>query len=56
MLVLSYVTGAVIILGLLALRVISWKQQRVAFGPFLGLGALLTILGVGQWYVSLVWH
>ncbi len=48
MLFLSYMVGAVITLLLLGLGVISMKQKRIAFGPFLAIGALLAFLGVGQ--------
>lgn len=48
MLFLSYMVGAILTLLLLGLGVISMKQKRIAFGPFLAIGALLAFLGVGQ--------
>lgn len=48
MLILSYVTGSIVILLLLGLGVLTMKQKRIAFGPFLAIGALLSFLGVGQ--------
>lgn len=48
MLILAYVTGSVVILLLLGLGVITMKQKRIAFGPFLAIGALLSFLGAGQ--------
>lgn len=46
MLLFSYMVGAIIILLLLALGVITMRQKRIAFGPFLAIGALLSFLGV----------
>lgn len=54
MLLLSYMVGAVVVLLLLWFGVLSMKHQRIAFGPFLAAGALLTILGVGQMYMVLL--
>ncbi len=54
MLFTSYVVGAAIILLLLALRIISLKQKRIPFGPFLAIGGLIALLGVGgnlMWFV-----
>lgn len=53
MLLLSYIVGALTVLLLLGLRMITWKHQHIAFGPFLAIGALLTLLGVGQEYLSI---
>ncbi len=52
MILFSYMIGAVTVLTLLSLRVITFKTGRIAFGPFLALGALLTFLGVGQAYLQ----
>lgn len=46
MLLFSYMVGAIVILLLLALGAITMKQKRIAFGPFLAIGALLSFLGV----------
>ncbi len=51
MLLLSYVVGAISVLLLLGLGTISMKQKRIAFGPFLAMGAVLSMLGVGQVYL-----
>lgn len=48
MLLFSYIAGAIITLLLLGLGKISMKQKRIAFGPFLAIGAFLAFLGVGQ--------
>ncbi len=53
LLILSYMVGAVVVVVLLAFKKISSHQKRIAFVPFLGIGTLLTILGVGDFYVSL---
>ncbi len=52
MILFSYMIGAVIVLFLLGLRVINFKKERIAFGPFLAMGALVTFLGVGQAYLQ----
>lgn len=52
MLFMSYVIGAAVILLLLALRIISLKQKRIPFGPFLAIGGLMALLGIGE---SLMW-
>lgn len=54
MLVLSYIIGALAITVLLVLRVITFRQKRVSFGPFLGVAALLAFFGAGEWYLSLM--
>jgi len=55
MLLLSYIVGALVILVLLIMKIIPRKaHQRIPFGPFLAIGALLALLGVGEWYLSLI--
>jgi prepilin signal peptidase PulO-like enzyme (type II secretory pathway) len=55
MLVISYIVGAVTILFLLATkRITHVHHQRIAFGPFLVIGALLALLGAGEWYIRLL--
>lgn len=54
MLVLSYMVGAVVVGILLATNTISMKRERIAFGPFMGTATLLTLLGAGDAYLSLL--
>jgi leader peptidase (prepilin peptidase)/N-methyltransferase len=54
MLLLSYMTGAVIVLFLLLIKKVSFKKERIAFGPFMGIATLLTLLGAGEAYVLLL--
>ena len=54
MLLLSYSTGAIVVLFLLAIGTLSFKRERIAFGPFLGVGAVLEMLGVGQVYFTML--
>ncbi len=54
MLFLSYMTGAIITLLLLGLGVISMKQKRIAFGPFLAIGAVLAFFGTGQEWMTVL--
>lgn len=53
MIILSYMVGAIILLILLASKSLPRTRTRIAFAPFLGIATLLTIAGVGQWYMSL---
>lgn len=53
MLILAYITGALVALGLM-IRGHAVRKRRIAFGPFLGAGTLLTLLGVGEWYLRLL--
>ncbi|MDD5055067.1 MAG: prepilin peptidase [Candidatus Peribacteraceae bacterium] len=52
LLFMSYISGAVIILLLLATRVLSLRQKRIPFGPFLAIGGLAGLLGIGE---QLIW-
>lgn len=52
-LVLSYVAGAAILLALLLVKKIP-AHTKVPFVPFMFLGVLLTLLGAGDAYVSLI--
>lgn len=54
MLVMSYVVGALTALVLLALGILSRSSRTIAFGPFLGIGTLLSLLGIGEWYLGLI--
>ncbi len=54
MLVLSYMVGAVVTLLLLITKTISLKRQRIPFGPFMGIATVLTVLGAGDLYLSLL--
>ncbi len=54
MILLSYASGALIILCLLAVGIVSLKKDRIAFGPFLAIGTLLSLLGAGQMYGALL--
>jgi prepilin signal peptidase PulO-like enzyme (type II secretory pathway) len=50
----SYIIGAVVILLLLATRVISRERRHIPFGPFLAIGAVAGLLGIGEqlmWFV-----
>ena len=51
---LSYMAGALILVILLGFRVISLKRQRIAFVPFLALGTVLTLIGMGEMYMKMV--
>lgn len=54
MLLLSYIVGALVVLLLLALGKISLKKsQKICFGPFLGVAAVLTLTGLGEAYLAL---
>lgn len=52
-LVLSYIAGTALLLVLLVMQRFP-RGTRIAFVPFMGLGILLTILGVGDVYVELL--
>lgn len=55
MLLLSYMTGAVVVVTLLFLKKITLnKGTRIAFGPFLGVATILVMVGVGDAYLSLL--
>ena len=53
-LIFSYMAGAVILVVMILLRMIKAKQQRIAYVPFLTIGLLLTLLGVGDAYLRLI--
>lgn len=53
MILLSYMVGAVILVAMLISGRLTFKKTRIAFVPFMGLGTVLAVLGVGEWYVSL---
>lgn len=50
----SYMAGAVIIGVLILLKKIREKQQRIAYVPFLTIGVLLTLLGLGDAYMNII--
>ncbi len=54
MIVFSYMAGAIVIVGLMLLKRIGKKQQKIAFVPFLGMGVLITLLGLGDVYLRAV--
>lgn len=54
MLILSYMTGAVIISVLLATGRLQFGKKRIAFGPFLGIATVLTLMGAGRIYIGLL--
>lgn len=54
MLVLAYACGAVWACALLITKRARLSGTRIGFAPFLGLGTLLTFLGVAEWYRSLL--
>lgn len=53
-LIFSYMAGAVILIAMILLRMIKAKQQRIAYVPFLTIGLLLTLLGVGDAYLKII--
>lgn len=53
-LVFSYMAGAIILIAMILLRKIRVKQQRIAYVPFLAMGVMLTLLGVGDMYVKVI--
>ena len=53
-LVFSYMAGAIILIVMILLRKIRAKQQRIAYVPFLALGVMLTLLGVGDAYMRVI--
>lgn len=53
-LVFSYMAGAIILIAMILLRKIRAKQQRIAYVPFLALGVMLTLLGVGDAYMRVI--
>lgn len=54
MILLSYIVGTVVLLPILLWRRRTLVQSRIAFAPFLALGALFAFLGVGRWYLGVV--
>lgn len=56
MLILSYMLGAIIVMLLIAGKriVFTFKDERIAFGPFMGAATVLTLLGAGEAYLSLL--
>lgn len=54
MLLLSYMVGAMVIGLLFTTKILSTKQKRIAFGPFMGIATLLTLIGVQDAYLSLL--
>lgn len=53
-LIFSYMAGAIILILMILLRKIRAKQQRIAYVPFLALGVMLTLLGVGDAYMRVI--
>lgn len=53
MLVASYITGAIIATVLIVTRRAT-RTSRIPFGPFLAVGTLATLLGIGEWYLRLL--
>lgn len=53
-LVFSYMVGAIILIAMIFLKKIRAKQQRIAYVPFLALGVMLTLLGVGDAYMRVI--
>lgn len=51
---ISYMAGAIILGILLVAKRIRAKQQRIAYVPFLAIGVLLTLLGVGDAYMKVI--
>jgi len=54
MLLLSYMVGAMVIGLLFITKILSTRQKRIAFGPFMGIATLLTLLGIQDAYLSLL--
>jgi prepilin signal peptidase PulO-like enzyme (type II secretory pathway) len=55
MIIGSYMIGAVVTLALIASGKISLKKKkRIAFAPFLGSSTVLVLIGVGDFYLSLI--
>ncbi|OGJ62664.1 hypothetical protein A3A67_01885 [Candidatus Peribacteria bacterium RIFCSPLOWO2_01_FULL_51_18] len=54
MLVLSYITGALTVTAFLLTGKITPGQKRISFAPFLGIGAVLAWLGIGEMYLALL--
>lgn len=54
MIILSYIVGAFIVLIGMGIGTISRHQSTIAFGPFMAIAGLLTLLGVGEMYWTLV--
>ncbi|MBP7114620.1 MAG: prepilin peptidase [Candidatus Peribacteraceae bacterium] len=52
--VFSYMAGAIILVVMILSKKIRLKQQRIAYVPFLALGVLLTLLGVGDAYMRVI--
>lgn len=50
----SYISGAILVIILLLFRLLPPNEKRIAFGPFLGMGALIALLGGGNWYLQLL--
>lgn len=53
-LLFSYMAGAIILVVMILGKKIPLKQQRIAYVPFLALGVLLTLLGVGDTYMRVI--
>jgi prepilin signal peptidase PulO-like enzyme (type II secretory pathway) len=54
MIILSYIVGAFIVLVLIGIGKISAKQSTIAFGPFMAIAGVLSLLGVGDMYWKMV--
>lgn len=54
MIILSYIVGACIVLILMVIGKISMKQSTIAFGPFMAIAGVLSLLGVGDLYWRMV--
>jgi len=53
-LIFSYMAGAIILVAMILLKKIHAKQQRIAYVPFLAIGVMLTLLGVGDMYLRVI--
>jgi len=53
-LLFSYMAGAIILVVMILGKKIRMKQQRIAYVPFLALGVMLTLLGVGDAYMRVI--
>jgi prepilin signal peptidase PulO-like enzyme (type II secretory pathway) len=53
-LIMSYMLGSVIVLVFIGFHRINWKQQRIAFGPFLATGAFLAAIGMHEFYLRAI--
>ena len=54
MIILSYIVGAFIVLIGIGIGQISRHQSTIAFGPFMAIAGVLSLLGVGEMYWRMV--